>query len=235
MNINMSFKINGRDVNGYKECYLTQTYQEGRTWDHELRDIINKEISPNDVILECDAHVGSHTFQFSSKSKKVYALEAYNETYNFLCNNVSCLDNVVPINTALSSENKEVKINFISENKLLRTPISWDHAYVPHGIGIIDNDRLWSTTIVAPRPHYICTDTLDSITNRLPEPITCIKIKYNSYNIVRKSENFIKKQKPKFIIEKDYDEVLVGSFLVNTLGCYEQENHPMWNVYTPKL
>lgn len=208
-------------MNGYENCNLTDTYKRGFTWDEALTGTLHKVITRHDVVLECDAHIGTHTALLSTLSKKVYALESYAETYNLLARNVASLDNVIPINACLSSEDKEVRINLISHLN-------------PRGYAVTDESP--NVTIPAPCPHYMCAETLDSFSNRLSDrdPITCIKITNNSYNILRNSEKFIQTYKPTFIISNDFDETLVGSFLVNTVGGYESKSYRReWTVYTP--
>ena len=215
-----SFEYAGRDMIGHVNCKLTDTYQRGWTWDQDLISTVHRVVTPSDVVLECDAHIGCHTVLFSNHVKKIYAVESYSETYNMLVHNTSNINNVVPINSALSSENKEIKINLISRIE-------------PKGYGVIDD--LYDVNIAADKPHNLITDTLDSLTSRLCEPVTCVKIAINSYNIIRTSEEYIKKHRPIFIIKNGYDEALIGSFFINTVGNYETASYDRyWTVYTPK-
>lgn len=215
-----SFEYAGRDMVGHMNCNLTDTYKRGWTWDDGLINTLRRVITPLDVVLECDAHIGCHTLLLSPYVKKIYAVESYNETYNMLVHNTSDMKNIVPINSALSSENKETAINLISRID-------------PKGYGVIDD--LHGVNIVADKPHAIITDTLESLTSRLSEPITVIKITNNAYNIIRTSEEYIKKHRPTFIIRNGYYEALIGSFFVDTIGNYESTSYNRyWTVYVSK-
>jgi FkbM family methyltransferase len=106
-------------IHNDKDCIQNELLK-GTQWNEEIINIIKSYISKYNLshFLNVGSHIGTVCLPISLFINKVTAIEAYPQTYNHLCENITFnnIKNIDPVNVALG--NTEEDVYFMSDEKI---------------------------------------------------------------------------------------------------------------------
>lgn len=168
----------------YPEDNISTHLINNEFWEEELKDVFDKNLTKEDVVVEVGSYIGDHTVYLSKLCKKVFAYEGTVRNYYQLCANLllNGCENVIASNFIIgdgSSVRQAVK----------EKGDAW-------GLDL-DNNASGARFVYE---NGVVTLTLDSL---ISEPIKLLKIDAEGMDlaILRGSEQLIRANKPIIIFE----------------------------------
>lgn len=59
----------------HNNSYVVKALVQNRVWEKKITSLLTKYITPDDVVVDCGAYIGSHTLTMSALARRVYAFE----------------------------------------------------------------------------------------------------------------------------------------------------------------
>jgi beta-1,4-mannosyl-glycoprotein beta-1,4-N-acetylglucosaminyltransferase len=113
----------------YKNCFIcNESIKLNKVWEPYIHELFEKYITPESVVIEGGAHIGTHTVTLATMAKKIYAFEPYPSSNNLLNININ-LNNLKNVTTFKKGLSKEVG----------STHYDWDLQNNPGASGLADN------------------------------------------------------------------------------------------------
>ena len=73
--------------NVFNNCCISREIQKGNLWESHLHQIFEKYITPQSIVIEAGAHIGTHSVKLSKLSQKLICFEPMKESYDLLLSN----------------------------------------------------------------------------------------------------------------------------------------------------
>ena len=69
-------------------CIISSTIKENKLWEPHMHSLFEKYITKDSIVIECGAHIGTHTLKLAQLANHVYAFEPMPSTHRVLCRNL---------------------------------------------------------------------------------------------------------------------------------------------------
>jgi FkbM family methyltransferase len=103
----------GRYLVRVNDQHIGWVMKQGRHWEEDLISSCSKYITPNSIVIDIGANIGTHTIPWSKKAARVYAFEPQRLIFQQLCANLllNNVENVYAFPVALGHSNGKAHLD----------------------------------------------------------------------------------------------------------------------------